>query len=152
MTRCLIHYIDADLVADLDQQRIQTVVDAALGDDNLDGQQLNVMFVDDQRSSELHLAHFNDAKATDVMSFPDDSEDPETNLVHLGDLAVGVEVAKRVAAERNKHVHDELILYIVHGLLHLLGYDDIDESDRKEMWSLQQRYMKLIDVDIGACP
>ena len=121
MTRCLIHYIDADLVADLDQQRIQTVVDAALGDDNLDGQQLNVMFVDDQRSSELHLAHFNDAKATDVMSFPDDSEDTETNLVHLGDLAVGVEVAKRVATERNKHVHDELILYIVHGLLHLLG-------------------------------
>ena len=75
------------------------------------------------------------------MSFPDGSTDPESGARLLGDLAVGVQVAERVAAERGRPVADELALYILHGLLHLLGYDDEDEADAREMWTVQRRLL-----------
>ncbi len=148
MSPCLINILNPELAPELDMQAVQTLVDAALQEDGLDKQQVNILLVDSHESAELHRIHFDDPNETDVMSFPDSSEDPETGCTHLGDLAVCVDVAKTIAAQRQARYTDEVLLYIIHGLLHLLGYDDIDPVDRQEMWDLQRKYLALIDIAI----
>lgn len=152
MSRCKVTYIESELAPQLDQAQLNLVIEQILADEDLDQQQLHVLFVNDEDSSALHAQHFNDPSPTDVMSFPDGGEDPETDLTHLGDLAVGVEVAARVAELRGVKAEEEIALYVVHGLLHLLDYDDIDPDDRAEMWALQQRYMQIMGCDIGGSP
>lgn len=150
MTRCRIDWIDeADGLPLLDQARVQRAVDAALETDGLSGGSLTVLLVDDAASADLHGQHFDDPTPTDVMTFPDGSTHPDDRLVHHGDLAVGVGVAHRVAATRGRPVGDELILYIVHGVLHLLGHDDHHPDDRAAMWELQQEVLGPLGIDIG---
>jgi len=131
---------------------VQTVVDAALAEEGITDAQLSVLLVDDPESARLHREHFNDDQPTDVMTFPDGSRDPETGLRLLGDLAVGVEVAMRVARERDRRIEDELCLYILHGVLHILGYDDQEEAQARWLWNVQRRHMATIGVEIGAEP
>ena len=137
---------------ELNLAQVQSVVDAALAEEGLDACQLSVLVVDEAESATLHRRHFSDDSATDVMTFPDGSKDPETGLRLLGDLAVCVTVAERVARERHRRVDDELCLYILHGVLHILGHDDQDEAEAQRMWSIQQRLMEAIGIDIGAEP
>lgn len=126
----------------------QRAVDAALARDALEGRLLCVLIVDDAESSRLHQEHFGDATPTDVMSFPDGAEDPDSGRVRLGDLAVGLDVARRLAAERGRPVEEELALYVLHGALHLLGFDDIDDDDRAEMWAVQREIMSGLGISI----
>ncbi len=152
MNRCSIHYINDELAQDLNHQDIQTVVNAILENENLNDQQLHIMLVDSEESARLHQEHFNVPDATDVMSFPDGSIDEESQLTHLGDLAVCVDVAKKIATQRDKPYTHELILYVIHGLLHLLGYDDQHEDDRQEMWDLQRKYLALLNIPLEDKP
>lgn len=136
----------------LELDRVQAVVDAALAEDGLDGCQLTVLLVDDAGSAALHRQHFDDAEPTDVMTFPDGTGDPESGLRHLGDLAVGADVARRVAAERGRREEDEVCLYVLHGVLHLLGYDDEDEDDARTMWQAQRRLLGAIGIELEPEP
>jgi probable rRNA maturation factor len=132
--------------------RVQAVVDAALAEDGLEHCALAVLLVDDAGSAELHARHFDDPEPTDVMSFPDGSEDPESGRRLLGDLAVGADVARRVAAERGRREADEITLYVLHGVLHLLGYDDEEEDDRAVMWAVQRRILAAVGIALEAEP
>lgn len=150
--RCQIHYINSESAPELNSDLIQTVIDEVLASDNLEQQQINILFVDAKESDRLHREFFNINGETDVMSFPDGALDEETGLIHLGDLAVCIDVAQQCAHERHRHYTDEIILYITHGLLHLLGYDDQNEHDRQEMWDLQRHYLQLVNITIDATP
>ncbi len=137
---------------ELELDRVQTVVDAALAEDGLTNCALAVLLVDDAGSAALHARHFDDAEPTDVMSFPDGSQDPESGRRLLGDLAVGVDVARAVAAERGRREADEITLYVLHGVLHLLGYDDIEADDREKMWAVQRRILATVGIELEAEP
>lgn len=136
----------------IDRDRLRRLLDAALGEAGIASASLTVELVDDARSAALHRAHFDDPAPTDVMTFPDGACDPETGLRHLGDLAVGVDVARRVARERHGdagRAGEELELYILHGLLHLLGYDDRTPADRAAMWRRQRALLRAEGIEIG---
>jgi probable rRNA maturation factor len=140
--RCLIACtIEEDLTPDLDPLRLQRIVDRCCADEGLDAVQLSLLIVDDAESARLHAEHFDQGDCTDVMSFPDGGDDPESGRRLLGDLAVCWPVAQREALRRTRLAGDELLLYILHGLLHLLGYDDIDPVDRQEMWRRQSELL-----------
>jgi probable rRNA maturation factor len=126
----------------------QRAVDAVLARDGLEARSLCVLLVADAESARLHGEHFADPTPTDVMSFPDGAADPSSGLVRLGDLAVGLEVGRRVAAERGRPLAEELALYVLHGTLHLLGYDDIADADRAEMWAVQRDVMGGLGIAI----
>jgi probable rRNA maturation factor len=126
----------------------QQAVEAALARDGLSNRLLCVLVVDDAESCRLHDEHFADPTPTDVMSFPDGSVDPESGRIRLGDLAVGRDVARRLAAERARPVAEEIALYVLHGALHLLGFDDVDEADRAEMWAVQRDVMGGLGIAI----
>ena len=149
---CNITFLDESGTVEPDLKAIQTVVDAALAEDGMESCALTVLIVDDAESARLHREHFDVDGTTDVMTFPDDSTDPETGLHLLGDLAVCAEVAAREAAERGRSASDELTLYVLHGLLHLLGYDDEDPADQAEMWAVQRRLLATVGIALEQEP
>jgi probable rRNA maturation factor len=75
--------------------------------------------------------------ATDVISFP-----LGTDL--LGELVISAEFAVGEAAKRKIPVEEELLRYVAHGILHLLGYDDHRPADRAEMWKRQERELSRV--------
>jgi probable rRNA maturation factor len=145
--RCLIEWAGED-VGETARGLAQRAVDAALAMDRLRKRSLCVLVVDDAESARLHGQHFDDSTPTDVMSFPDGAPDPASGLTRLGDLAVGLEVARRVAKQRGRPVDEEIALYVLHGTLHLLGHDDIEDADREAMWTVQRAVMSKLGITI----
>lgn len=100
--------------------------------------ELSLSFVDDVEIADLHERYMDEPGPTDVLSFPLDEDDLDEHGVRvLGDVVIAPTVAAR------NHPDDpaaELRLLVVHGVLHVLGYDHEDADDRREMWSRQERY------------
>jgi probable rRNA maturation factor len=130
--------------------RLEKVLAAALREARITQASLTVLLINDDEAKRLHAEHFSDPTTTDVMTFPDGSHNPATNVLHLGDLAVCVDVAAREAEQRGRGRDEELTLYILHGLLHLLDYDDVTPAQQKEMWAAQVRLLKKVGITIEA--
>jgi probable rRNA maturation factor len=124
------------------------VLDAATRKPGIRRASLTILLVGDQESARLHAQHFNDPTTTDVMTFPDGSANPATGILHLGDLAVCVDVAAREGTSRGRSTGDELTLYCLHGLLHLIGYDDVTPKKQARMWQAQRRLLAKVGIGI----
>ena len=126
-----------------DTERLFTILEHALEGEELPPCSLTVNFVSPETSKTLHEDHFNDSSITDVMTFPDGTQDPESEIMHLGDLAVCPAVAQeRVTTGKGQNsIQEEVELYCLHGLLHILGYDDHDPEDRIDMWQRQKEVL-----------
>ena len=88
--------------------------------------------------------YLDDPSVTDCISFPMDSDqqsDPSSYRL-LGDVFICPQVAKNYASRVGGDSYRELSLYLVHGLLHLIGYDDIKEKDRRAMRAAEERHMR----------
>ncbi|MEA2556141.1 MAG: putative rRNA maturation factor [Actinomycetota bacterium] len=98
--------------------------------------ELSVSFVDEQEMEDLHVRYMDEAGPTDVLTFPLGDLD-EQGVKVLGDVVI----APSVAAQNNpRDIPGELRLLLVHGILHILGYDHEEDAARAEMWALQERY------------
>ncbi|MEX0961555.1 MAG: rRNA maturation RNase YbeY [Simkaniaceae bacterium] len=95
-------------------------------------EELSLHFVDKEKISSLHDLYFSDPSPTDCISFPIDSP-KENPCVFLGEIFICPEVAIEQSQEFNTDPCFELSLYIIHGLLHLLEFDDIEEKEQKIM-------------------
>jgi probable rRNA maturation factor len=98
-----------------------------------------IAFVSDKKIRELNRQFRGVDKATDVLSFPAE----ETN--NLGDVAISVETAATQAKENRLSFENEIAQLILHGLLHLSGYDH--ETDNGEMNRLELRLRRKLDID-----
>jgi len=103
--------------------------------------EVNIYFVDTSSICDLHLEFFNDDSPTDCISFPMDVEEDDFPIRILGEVFVCPETALQYAKENDQNTYEETTLYIVHGLLHLMGYDDIDDLDREKMREAEKRNM-----------
>ena len=99
-----------------------------------------IAFVSDKRIRELNRQFRGIDKATDVLSFPADGPD-ESNL---GDIAISAETAAAQAKENGLSFDGEIAQLILHGLLHLSGYDH--ETDNGEMNRLELRLRRKLDI------
>lgn len=99
---------------------------------------VEVVLMDEAEHSQLHGEFLNDPSATDVMAFPYEDVDC------FGELLVNVEMAARVAADHAHTPEQECTLYVVHGCLHLLGYDDHEDDDRARMRAAEARVMQAL--------
>ncbi len=99
---------------------------------------LSLALVDDKIISELHARFLGRKGATDVMSFALEEDE--------GEVIVSVETAERESKRLGSAMEDELALYFVHGVLHLLGYDDGNEEDRKEMIAAEKRVLARLGI------
>ena len=101
---------------------------------------VSIALLDDVAISRLHEAHLGDPATTDVLSF--DLRDPASPPGAFdAELAIGFEVAAREARRRGLPLERELALYVVHGLLHLAGFDDRDPRDRARMRAAERRVL-----------
>lgn len=90
------------------------------------------VLVSDRRISAIHLQFMQIAGPTDVITF------------QHGEIIISIETAHRQATQFGTELFDELCLYLLHGLLHLAGYDDATDSGFREMDRLQRRLMREI--------
>lgn len=107
---------------------IRSAVEAALDHGGHPGRSVSVALVDDATLAELHERFLGDPSPTDVMSFPLGDDEGA-----WGEVVVSVDCALRVAAERDEDAGRELALYLVHGTLHLCGFDDCTDEERTRM-------------------
>lgn len=101
---------------------------------------VTVAFVSDRKIRELNKAFRGKNYATDVLSFPFEADEFDANESFLGDIIISVERAETQAAENNLDLETEIKQLILHGILHLCGYDH--EVDNGEMNTLE---LKLRD-------
>ncbi|HJP94956.1 MAG TPA: rRNA maturation RNase YbeY [Pyrinomonadaceae bacterium] len=99
-----------------------------------------IAFVSDKRIRELNRQFRGVDKATDVLSFPDDDPDK----LNLGDIAISAETAAQQAKDNGLSFDDELAQLILHGLLHLSGYDH--ETDNGEMNRLELKLRRKLKI------
>ena len=98
--------------------------------------EITLRIVDESESEHLNHTYRNKAKPTNILSFPFEAP-PEVPIDLLGDLVVCNCVVKNEAAEQGKHAKDHWAHMLVHGSLHLLGFDHIEEEEAEEMESLE---------------
>ncbi len=108
----------------------------------LDGA-VTVLLADDARLKELNRTYRHKNKPTDVLSFPAG----ENGEGVAGDLAISVETAARQAAEHGHALYDELRILVLHGVLHLAGYDH--EADKGEMRALESALREKLKLPVG---
>ncbi|NCG08499.1 MAG: rRNA maturation RNase YbeY [Verrucomicrobia bacterium] len=102
--------------------------------------ELSIVFVDDPAIATIHAQFMDDPSPTDVITFP-----PAPEMQSAGEIIVSVDHARARAAELNIPFARELALYLAHGWLHLLGYDDRNEPDRKKMRAAENTLLNALD-------
>lgn len=105
--------------------------------------ELSVLFVDEQAMAELHLQWMAEPGPTDVLSFPMDELRPGTRQQPtpagiLGDVVLCPSVAAKQAEMAGHSASHELRILLVHGILHLVGYDHAEPAEEAEMFELQR--------------
>ena len=103
--------------------------------------EVTVRIVDEAESNELNLTYRGKDKPTNVLSFPFEAP-PGIELPLLGDLVICRQVVEREAAEQGKPLMAHWAHMVVHGSLHLLGYDHIEDDEAEEMEALERDIMQ----------
>ena len=109
--------------------------------------ELSLTLVTDRRMKALNHQYRGKNRSTDVLAF---SQDVDVKLPGklLGDVIIATPTARRQAKEACRPEKDEFAMLAIHGLLHLLGYDHEKPVEAKKMFSLQNRLLKEVQIDI----
>lgn len=104
------------------------------------GREMGVLLVDDKEIQDLNCRYLGRDRPTNVLAFPMDG--PSNKL--LGDIVISVQTAQREAEERRVSLDEHLALLLIHGILHLLGYDH--EKGGKEEAEMRRKERELLKV------
>jgi probable rRNA maturation factor len=138
------------------QQDIQLWLDALLSYQQIADKEITVRIVDDEEIQQLNQQYRGNDKPTNVLSFP--FEMPELNLPDglqindtisnfLGDIVICAQVVTRESKQQNKRLSHHWAHMLVHGTLHLLGYDHIEEQDAEEMEGIEIAILQKLAID-----
>ncbi|MFC1624097.1 rRNA maturation RNase YbeY [Candidatus Omnitrophota bacterium] len=107
--------------------------------------ELSLLFVTDLYIKRLNWKYRRVNSKTDVLAFSmREGDDIPKDSPILGDVVVSTETAKREAIKRSRPVQKEIYLYLVHGILHLLGYDDKKPNDRRKMKLKEEKLLEVL--------
>lgn len=109
---------------------------------------LSIKITGDQEIRRLNAAYRGFDEVTDVLSFEADYYDPDLESRYLGDVVISYPQAAGQAEKRGHPVLSELQLLVIHGVLHLLGYDHGSAEERSTMWTIQEQALKALGLDI----
>ena len=142
----------------VNEQSLEQAARSVLQGEGVTQASIRVAIVDDPIIQMAHRQYLGHDAPTDVLSFPWPREtdraqagpagerefQPDNRLE--GDVMLSAETAAREAAAYGWSAGEELILYLVHGTLHLVGYDDRDEATRAEMREREMRYLRSLGI------
>lgn len=117
--------------------------------------ELSITFMDDESIQAVNAEYRGKDRPTDVISFAlEELSEGEVAIVHendmpivLGDIVISIDTAKRQAIEYNHSFERELGFLALHGFLHLLGYDHLDEEEEREMFGRQTEILTAFGLD-----
>lgn len=135
---------DEDPHQHIDAGQIRRALRAVLQRHGCRRARLSVALVDDRRIADLNQAYLQHTGPTDVLSF--DLRDAEQEAPLEGEIVVSTETAAREAARREHPVEAEVLLYVVHGALHLLGHDDQTEEQAARMHVEENRVLTALGL------
>ncbi|HKI31722.1 MAG TPA: rRNA maturation RNase YbeY [Gemmataceae bacterium] len=127
----------------VDRRRVREIVRAVLDGEGAADAEISLAFVDNPTIHTLNKRYLDHDEPTDVLSFP--LSEPHAKRL-AGELVIGVEVAQVQALERGHDVQQELVLYVIHGLLHLCGYDDKSDEAAAEMRRRERHYLQELGL------
>lgn len=119
------------------KQSVRALVKEVLKLERSSYEEASIYFVPVKKICDLHDHFFDDPSQTDCISFPLDEH-------HLGEIFVCPKTAVEYAEKRNLPPYEELSLYVIHGILHCLGLDDLEPSKRRIMRKREKRCMAFI--------
>ena len=125
---------------DVDPTLLTATVRKILTDHDYHCGEISIALVDDPQIHQLNRQYLDHDYETDVISFALDSE-PESGLLN-GQLVISTQTAQRVADQMALPFTRELLLYTIHGALHLVGYDDVHDADIREMRTAEAKYLE----------
>ncbi|MEI7686198.1 MAG: rRNA maturation RNase YbeY [Planctomycetota bacterium] len=130
-------------VVAVDRGRMRDIARAVLTGEDIADYEISLAFVDNPTIHRLNKRYLDHDEPTDVLSFPLS----DANAKKLaGELVIGVEVAKERAAELGHAIDAELGLYVIHGLLHLCGYDDKSDKAERAMRERERHYLAALGL------
>lgn len=124
--------------------RLQTVVRTILADHGFRTAEVSLAIVDDETIHRLNREYLQHDYPTDVLSFVLDAQDEFL----CGEVIVSADTASLVANDYALETVDEMLLYFVHGTLHLVGYDDHAPQDRRKMREQERFYLEGIGIKL----
>ncbi|WP_026676345.1 rRNA maturation RNase YbeY [Fictibacillus gelatini] len=140
---------ETNLISEEQLHTLRELFDIAARMEGIAGDaELSVTFVTDEKIQEINKEYRHKDQPTDVISFAlEEMVEDEVEIIGadlprmLGDIIISVETAKRQAAEYGHSIMRELGFLAVHGFLHLIGYDHMNESDEKKMFARQDEIL-----------
>ena len=109
-----------------------------------EGKDVTIAFISDRKMCELNRQFRGKNSTTDVLSFPFEADEFEADRKPLGDIVISVEQAQRQAIENNLTLEAEIKQLILHGILHLCGYDH--ETDSGEMNARELELREILNI------
>jgi probable rRNA maturation factor len=136
-------------VVPIDRARLREVARAVLEGEGVAAASVSLALVDNPTIHRLNKQFLGHDEPTDVLTFP--LSGPGAKTLE-GELVIGAEVARAQAAERGHDVQAELALYVIHGLLHLCGFDDVTPAAARPMRQRERHYLGLLGLPAIADP
>ena len=131
------------------EKLIETVIEKAFEYENVEPRNVSVLICDNDEIKKLN-GQFRDIDSpTDVLSFPMYDEDGELDSDELGDIVISLERAAAQAEEFGHSLRREVAFLTAHSMLHLFGYDHIDDSEREEMFEKQEEILAQLGITRG---
>jgi probable rRNA maturation factor len=127
----------------VDRRLMRETARTVLDGEHVADYEISLAFVDNATIHRLNVRYLQHDEPTDVLTFPL-SEGGSKTLA--GEIVIGAEVAANSASERGHDVQHELALYVIHGLLHLCGFDDHEAADATAMHSRERHYLTLLGI------
>jgi len=127
---------------------LKTIANKILQYLHADPGDLSLVLADNETIQKLNEQFAGVNRPTDVLSFQDGNINIETGKIYYGDVILSIPYAIEHAQEGGHSLKDELTLLILHGILHLLGYDHSDHHEQEEMWSLQDEVLTYLGSKI----
>lgn len=124
----------------LDHDNLENILNKVLTTVLSGDEEISLLLTNDTRIQILNRDFRSQDKPTNVLSFPSDEDN------FLGDIAISFNTLKREAEEQDKDFNSHFIHILIHGILHLLGYDHIDDDEAEEMEALEIKILEDMGI------
>lgn len=132
--------VDNDILKEAAKATLRHELDSAEAE-------LTIIITNDEQLRTLNYQFRDIDSPTDVLSFTADFIDPENKAPYLGDILISFPRAAQQAADGRHSIMAELQLLVIHGVLHLLGYDHAETQEKEEMWSVQNEILRQLGLE-----
>ena len=130
----------------IDKNRVKKLISSILKVEKKNAE-LNLVFTDNKKIKKINKTFLGHNFVTDVISFGYNDASLENNI--SGEIIISVEMAVKLAQKLKCTIEGEIALYLVHGLLHLLGYNDKVKKDARKMHQREKELLSMYGYDVS---